>query len=210
MKKTFILIFLILFSFSFIEAKDVNYEIFVEYNGGEVEISLVKPVFFTEFRPTFGFWNAVIRDYQSNVLHITFFELPNKISVFLNDQVTNELLEEERVLEEFSFELILPYFENATLLEIYDDNFDKKASYDLTDFSKVNKILIEKYLNESFEEEGILEEVEEGEERELEGRPLIEIISDYWWILLLVLIILVIFLIFKIYKKGNKTNQHNT
>ena len=114
------------------------YKLNLDYDKGAINISSLEIEFSQEkIENFFGVYTAGIMDYDNEVLNLSFFDVPNEV---LWDGVNPETGEIDRggtiELEQVSFELFIPYYENAKEIIIYDGNLDEVARKDVSMYSK--------------------------------------------------------------------------
>ena len=120
------------------------------------------------------------------------FTIPNIVISEIINKETGEFIE-GRISESdsVSFDIFIPYYENAKEIVIYDENDNELVREDVSFYSSpeyYNSIdLFEKQVGEVVEDETI-----ESEKREIS----IEGINKYWWILVVIVFILLIIFIF--------------
>ncbi len=166
------------------------YNLNLSYDRGAIEVSSANIEFFQEeVENLFGDYTTKVLDYENNVLNISFFDVPNEILYDTVNPETGEIsgggiLE----LNQTTFNLFIPYYENALRIIIYDENSVELARIDVGEYSK-----------EGLEE---TRDIEEGERESIEERASeAETIQKYWWVLLIILIILVVVLFYSLKKK---------
>lgn len=195
--KKLMIIFMILYMISFVIAQtdwNIYYRLSLDYDTGEINISSVQIEISDIPENTPGDYRAKVMDYNDNLLNLTFFDVPNKI---LWDGINPETGEIDRggelELNQTSFEIFIPYYENAKEIIIYNKNQAEIARRDISEYSKQRAAIQEKEANETERQKA------KGNVNQIEEK-----ITKYWWILLIILIILVIILIYSLRKKGNK------
>lgn len=121
------------------------YEVKLLYDKGNITLGSINIKELNKTRNLPGGYVAEIVDSKDNVLNVTFFDIPLKILYDTIDNVTGKLSGGgEIILEQQNFTLMLPYFENANALNIYDKTINKKFSMDLQKYSPTIKKEIEK------------------------------------------------------------------
>lgn len=188
MKKR-IIFFVIILMMSFITAQtEKYYKLELEYDNGKINISSLDIQFEKEKIESKGLYIAEIIDYDDNLLNLTFFDVPNKIFWDGINPETEGIDDGGKMeLNQTSFEIFVPYYENAKKIIIYDENLIEITKIDVRVYS---------------EQEEIKEEIKIEQEKDKTGN-LVESITKYWWILLMILIILSVILFYSI-KKDKK------
>ena len=194
MKK--IIIFLILLSALSIVGAQTNFEIYyklnLDYDKGNIEISSTEIEFSKEKIENYlGLYTIKILDYDGEILNLTFFDVPNEILYETVDPETGEINGGGTlILNETSFEIFLPYYENAKELIIYNENLNELAKKDISEYSKQRKEISEKVVKSKEKQ------ISDDEMKISENK-----ISKYWWIFLIIFIILIIVLFYSLNKK---------
>ncbi len=176
------------------------YKLNLDYDYGKINISSINIEFSKEnIENAGGFYIADVRDYGGNLLNLTFFDVPNKI---LWDGIYPETEEIDRggemELNQTSFEIFVPYYENAKEILIYNENLTEIARRGISEYSKQRTETREKEANENEEDIG-------GKNKTYENRFISKNITEYWGVLLIILIILIIALIYSLTK--NRINN---
>jgi len=180
---------LFLFLFANVQATqelEVYYKLNLNYSYGDIKISLINIEFFSEKKDNFlGTYFAEVLDYEENVLEKTFFGIPNKILYDTIDE--NGAISGGGIIElnETSFEVFVPYYENAKEIIIYGESSNELTRKNVNEYSKLYNKVSES--NESKIVREVGKQIPEGEN-------LTENIVDYWWILLIILVILLVIL----------------
>ena len=199
MKKEMIILMLLMASFSIVGAQtnfETYYKINLDYSYGNISISSTEIEFSQErIENPFGFYVVEVLDYNDEILNITFFDVPNEILYDTIDPETEEisgggLLE----LNKTSFEIFVPYYENAKDIVIYDENLSELTRKDIGEYSRQREIISGEVVKDK-------EKIIDGERKISETESLIDKISKYWWILLIILVVLVIVLFYSLSKK---------
>ncbi|MCW8965412.1 MAG: hypothetical protein OQK82_01800 [Candidatus Pacearchaeota archaeon] len=95
--------------------------------------------------------------------------------------------------------LVIPYYENAKKIIIYDDNFNELDSVDVSMYSKdYQKTSVIDALGEDVSED---ENLENEEEISQNKTNYIEKAKKYWWVLIIVLVLLALKLIYDLNSK---------
>ncbi len=174
---------------------NIYYKLNLDYDTGKINISSVEIEFSKKnIENNLGLYAAKITDYNNDLLNLTFFDIPNKIFWEGVNPETGEIDRGgEKELNQTSFEIFIPYYENAKEVVIYNENFTEIARRDINEYSKQRATTQEKETNKT-EEQKVKSNVNQIDEE----------VTKYWWILLIILIILIIILIYSLKKKGNK------
>lgn len=196
--KKLIFCFVLFLNLIFVGAQintEIYYKLNLDYNLGEINITSLEIEFSQEkYENYFGFWTADVLDYEHGILNTSFFEIPNKILWDEIDPETGEISGGgEGELDEVSFEIYLPYYENAKEIVIYDESLDEVAKINIGEYSKERmeeKVIDEKKQTEEGFEEKISKEI-----------TLTEKLAKYWWIFIIVFVILIIVLFNSLKKK---------
>ena len=194
--KKIIILFLILLSASFaIVTAQTNFEVYYKFNltydYGNITINSMEIEFSKEkIENSFGFYTAKVFDYDNKTLDMIFFDIPNEILYETINPETGEiegggLLE----LNETSFEIFVPYYEDSNEIIIYNLNLIELTKKDISEFSKQRKEIVK---NE-----------EKVKSKESGTENFIEKSSEYWGVLLVILFILVIILFYSLRKTKN-------
>jgi hypothetical protein len=84
-----------------------------------------------------GGYVAEILDFDKNRLNVTFFDIPLKLIYDKFDEKTEEAVSGGMIeLNQTKFNLKLPYYENAKEIIIYDKDFNKKLTIDVSSYAK--------------------------------------------------------------------------
>ena len=198
MKKQILFLILGISFFSLVYAIQepiIYYKLDLDYGYGNIIINSTEIEFSQEkIENYFGFYSAVVLDFNGKTLNLTFFDIPTQIIYDTIDE--NGTINGGGIinLNETSFEIYLPYYENAKEIVIYDENLVELTRKDINEYSK--------------QREEISEEVVEDKEEQVKSREeiygtesLIDKLSKYWRILLIILIILIIVLFYSLNKK---------
>ncbi len=195
MKSKLIFILSILFLFSLVGANSYQnyYDLELNYDTGILNLSSVE-ISFSDYlkNPSFGFWVAEVVNYPDEILNLTFFNIPNQIFWESIDNETGEINEGGIIyLDNFTFNLEIPYYKNAKEINIYNEEFEKVLTIDVSMYSKekpvIQEILQIETQNKSFTKP---------QEKSFEEK-----IAENWWIFILVLVILLLILFFRTKKK---------
>jgi hypothetical protein len=200
MKKIILILFLFAFIIVIISASiNYYYTLNINYNEGELTLisSNVKQSEET-IDNSLGNYSAKIYDYQGNLLNFYRFNIQNSILYDEVDENGTISGGGEIELDEVNFTLVLPYYENATKISIYDENMSKKIDIDISMYSKTYTEYKEFNIinqNVSNGEESTNQENESVNDNVTKEETFVEKISHYWWILLIILIILLAIII---------------
>jgi hypothetical protein len=200
MKKEILLLALLLVNLAFVSAQiepEIYYKLNLDYNKGKINISSLKMELSQEkIENIFGFYTVEIFDYNDEILNLIFFDVPNKVLWDGINPVTGEIDKGgETELEQVSFEIFVPYYENAKGIIIYNDNLEEVGRKDVGEYSKQKP-----------KQEVLKRDIGEEEKKEITETPKKDLTSkliDYWWVLLMVVVILIIILIGSMIKKRN-------
>jgi len=202
-KQIIILIFVIIFLVSFVQAiqkPQTYYKFNIDYSKNNISINSTNIELSNKnLENLFGFYVIEVLDYNNKILNLTFFDIPNEV---LWDGINPETGEIDSggtlELEQVSFEIFVPYYENSKEIVIYDRDLTEMARKDISMYSK-------QYEKESIVNESIKKEIDKRkqieEERIDDKKNLFEKLTEYWWILLIILIILIIILFYFLSKK---------
>ena len=177
---------------SAIENPQIYYKLNLDYSYGNITINSTEIELSNEaVENNFGFYSAIILDYEGSLLNLTLFDVPNGILYDSIDEsgVINDggFLE----LNQTSFEIFVPYYENAKEIVIYNENLTELTRKNISEFSRVQERKIEE----------ISEETETKRIDEKSAEILTDKLSQYWWVLVIVLVILAGYLIYSLNKK---------
>jgi hypothetical protein len=197
MKKIILTFTLCLFLIGIISAASINtyYNLNLNYNNGKLNllsnnIEQSKEI----IDNSYGKYALTLSDHKDNVIYIGYFDVPNTEVYEKIDKNGTIYGESELILNKVNFTLLIPYYDNATKIEIYDENVTKKLEIDVSFYSKK----YEEYKEFDAIKQNISNENESTNQENTsvnesvttkEETP-VEIISHYWWILLIILIIL--------------------
>ena len=116
------------------------YEVKLLYDKGNITLDSINIKEFNKTRNLPGGYVAEIVDSKNNVLNVTFFDIPLKILYDTIDNKTGKLSGGgEITLDKQEVALLLPYFEDANALNIYDKTISKILSVDLQKYSKTDE-----------------------------------------------------------------------
>ena len=195
MKKIILVLTMVIFLASTLIAIQeplIYYKLNLDYNYGDISISSTEIEFSNEeIENFFGIYTLEILDFNDELLDLVFFDVPNEILWDGVDSETGEisiggLLE----LNETSFEIFVPYYENAKEIIIYNENLTELTKVRVNEFSKIREDV-----------EEIPYDIEIGDKIISEKENLLDNLSQYWYVFLIILIVLVIVLFYSIGKK---------
>ena len=174
---------------------EIYYKLNLDYDKGNISISSVEIELTREkIENIFGFYVAEVLDYHDEILNLTFFDVPNNILYDIVNPETGKIEDGgEMELEQVSFEIFVPYYENAKEIIIYNENLTELIKKDVSEYSRQRP-----------EEEVLEEDTERRKEVEEEISKkggLIEKVTNYWWILFVILFILIVILFYSLSKK---------
>ena len=203
--KKLILVLILLSTIFLVSAQtDFNkyYQLDLDYNNGEISL-INHEIYFsdTEVDNYFGFYSAIVNDAENNSLDVVLFDVPNKILYDEVDENGTIVSGGEAELEDVDFTIYVPYYENASLIKIYNESLTEEFVVSVFEYSK--EISLASGQNE--EEKQITNGQDKNKEKVQkdvsEEKTFSEKVLKYWWILVVILAILVIVLIKKISKK---------
>jgi len=193
-----ILLMMILVGNSALALTTQYYELNLIYNGGDISYDLlkVKPLISDRNLDNYaGGYVAETVSFENKILNITFFSIPLIIISETYDSETGFVVGGiTTILNETQITLMLPYFENAKEINIYDENITKVLTIDVGDYSQIKPTKIKK--------EEIIEEVVTKPKEEVKVGKIKDKNYYLFYILLLSLAILIIIYLIK---KGRKT-----
>jgi len=141
LNKIKLIIVLIIFIFLLSIAQAAENKIYVldlEYNKGNINfIDLSVKVGYApdrKIQPEVGYKCEVI-SFTDEVLYSFKFEIP--LVIYTPPPLEGEEPEGPIYLEEVNFILIIPYFENGKVINIYDSNNTKKVSIDISQYAMI-------------------------------------------------------------------------
>ena len=205
-KQSIYLMFAIIFLACFmqvvssIQEPQIYYKLNLDYNKENISINSTEIEFSNEnLENVFGFYFADIVNSSYDSINFTFFDVPKDV---IWEGINPKTKEIDRggilELEQVSFNIYVPYYENAKEIIIYDENLIEIVREDVSIYSK-------QYEKESIVNESIKKEIDKKkqieEERIDDKKNLFEKLTEYWWILLIILIILIIILFYFLSKK---------
>ena len=199
-KTIFIVSFILLIGI--VSASPYYYNLGLDYDKGDIDIKYVNIEFYQDPNLVWNYFNESntyyleIVDDGNNVLDKTFISPPKFVIYDLvND--SGDISESQIVeFENVSFEVFVPYYENAYQLIVYDNNGKELDRMLLSQFSKTG------FDKEDFKEV-IRDDIEIVEDDIVNERKVSSEINyrNYVIILVIILIILVIILIYFLKKK---------
>ena len=186
MKKIIVYLVLI-FSLNFIAGQIIYYELNLDYNNGDVNITSFDIKFSqNKLENIMGLYTAIILDDNREILNIILFGIPNEILWDGIDPETKKISHGGLlILDQTSFEIFIPYYENAKEIIIYDGNFTEVARRGISEYSKQR------------EERTVEEKIDDEQEYQKREKLFIEILAEYWWILLIILLVVLFFFLRK-------------
>lgn len=189
------LLILLMMVMIFIEAQTdfkIYYKLNLDYDKGNINISSIEMEFSEEeIENVFGLYSLKVLDYNEEILNITFFDIPNKVLYDMINPETGKIEGGGEVeLEEVSFKIFVPYYENAKEIIIYNETFDELIRKNIGEYSR---------FDEGVSEEDIKDK--EIKKISITEEDYLEKIKDYWWILGLVLFVLIVVLFYSLKKK---------
>jgi len=197
-KIIYLLILFMIISMIFIEAQGdfyIYYKFNLDYDKGNINISSIEIEFSEkEIENVFGSHSLRLLDYNEEILNITFFDIPNKMLYDIINPETGKIEGGgERELEQVSFQIFIPYYENVKEIIIYNEVFDELIRKNIDEYSK-------------FDEEVSEEDVKDEEIKKtpIGEKDYFEKLKDYWWVLVLILFVLIIVLFYSLNKKQKR------
>ena len=173
---------------------NIYYKIGIDYQEGNLNVSSVEIEFSkTDIQNPFGVYTAEILNYSGDTRDMIFFDVPKDIIYDNVDPETGEITGGgEAELEQVSFEIFVPYYEDAKEIFFYDGSFREIGKVDVSSFSK-----------QRAETGAEIEEIDAGAgERILGEKNILDILTGNWWILALVLAVLIVVFLLSI--RGKK------
>jgi len=197
MKKIIICLIMVL-TISFVAAQtsyNIYYKLNLDYDTGKINISSTEIEFSQEkIENYFGVYTAGLMNYNNEILNLSLFGVPN---IVLWDGINLETGEIDKggikELNKTSFEIFIPYYENAKEIIIYDENLSEVIRKDVSEYSKQREY--------STDENDTKKERDKFVKDKISDENLSEKIAKYWWIFLIILILLIITLIYSLQKK---------
>ena len=205
-KQSIYLMFAIIFLACFmqvvssIQEPQIYYKLNLDYNKENISINSTEIEFSNEnLENVFGFYFADIVNSSYDSINFTFFDVPKDV---IWEGINPKTKEIDRggilELEQVSFNIYVPYYENAKEIIIYDENLIEIVREDVSIYSKqYEKVEETTLLNKSVEEEPF----EEKNKKTSSVKNLSEKLTEYWWILLIVLVILLIVFFYSLKKR---------
>lgn len=207
LKKEILLMVVLLFSMNLVIASPFYYKVSMNYNKGNINIKDISVIFSQEnLKENYG-------DYIINVININNgkidsqnFIVPNIRMYDTGDDKGNIIGGGEVVLDEVSFEIYAPYYENAKEIVVYDKDNKELTKADISMFSKTKANGLVNEVDEiSKDRVDIQKEIKRTNEiTEKSSGNILEKITSYWWILLIILVVLIIILFYPRKVKKNR------
>ncbi len=180
------------FTISAVQEPLIYYKLNLDYSYGDISINSTEIEFSNEeIENFFGLYILEIIDYNNEILDLIFFDVPNEIiyeTVNEEGEISGGGIIE---LNETSFELFVPYYENAKGIIISDENLNELLKEDISEFSKQQPQLTKEPSEEKIKPKGAIPGIQD----------ISNSLTKYWWVLLILLGGLVIFLLYSIHKK---------
>jgi hypothetical protein len=158
-KINILIILSLIFSINLVYASPFYYNVSVDYNKGKFSINSIGIVFSQEDIETkYGNYKADIVSIENKKLSQSLFRLKN---VFLYDTVNESTGTTNgggiEYLEKTSFNIFVPYLENAKDIVLYDENNSEIARADVSIYSKLSgKVSREPLLGGDKDEHGCI------------------------------------------------------
>jgi len=198
--KRIILIFSFILMLSLVGAvitPQIYYKINLNYFKGDIDVNKIHIEFSQKEIKEYGFYHVEVLDYNREVLDTTFFEVPNEVLWDEVDEETGEIVGGGLlVLDNVTFDIYVPYYENALEIVIYDENLTE------LDRVRVNQYSVEEEVRKDLrEDEGKTIEEDRKEKRFVPEEKIFDKVKEYWWVLIIVFVILLGVLINSLKKK---------
>ncbi|MBS3077873.1 hypothetical protein J4233_06445 [Candidatus Pacearchaeota archaeon] len=198
MKEEIIFLVSILFFIGFISAVQepfIYYKLNLDYSYGNLSINSTEIEFSNRhIENNFGFYSAMVLDFDGNILNLTFFDVPNVIFYDATDPETGKITGGGLMeFNETQSEIYVPYYKNAKEMVIYDQNTNELIRKSVREYSDIRNL--------SDNTGNLNDNGKEGGNLEIQKNNFIEKLSEYWWILAIVFIILLIILFTSINKR---------
>ncbi len=198
MKTKLLIIGIFIFLVQSISASNFYYDVSVYSENNLINIQSVKIIFSQAkidnfFNENFNKKTIKIKS-NEKILEESYFSVPNKEIFDIKDLETGDFIEGEvNELENVSFNLFVPYYEDGKEIVIYDENEQEVVRKDISEYLKLDKDI-----------EGEIGKGIEAGEGDLVKRKVdsIKKISVFEWILFIVLVLLVLYLVY--YIMGDK------
>lgn len=186
---------------SFVSA-GLYYNAGLDYDKGSIKINSVNVEFSNKElgnyanKDRFLVYSIDVLDSNKRVLKSVFFNVPNKIYYDVYDNEIEQMNDGgEMILNNFSFSIYIPYYENANELVVYDENKREINRRSVGEYSKEKAAIASDKDKESGEDE------KSGKEsiivKQLGGSNIL----IYIIVLIIIIILLIIFFYFKRQKR---------
>jgi len=163
----------------------IYYKLNCYYNNGNISIDSIEIEFLDkEIDLTNGNYFINTLGFNGKLIKSINFSAPNKILYDSIDEQGNIVDGGEEELNETSFEIYVPYYENADELVIYNPVSKELTREDVSEYSK-DEIITDK--NNSTEKKAAVDEKEENQSY---------FFNNYWFIAVLLILVLVIIIYF--------------
>ena len=215
-----------LFLITNISATPFYYKISLDYNKGNIDIksvdiqfsndeikNLLNPNYFKTYRAEVSSGNQVLNQID--------FSVPNRAiydTVGLDKKINGSYI---KILENFSFEIYAPYYQNAKEIIIYNENNKELVKADVSQYSKITEQTTGvRVIGGDKDEHGCLisagyswceekkkclrtweEECSSSKETGNVSSNILDNLGNYWWVLAVILVILIIILVYPRKKK---------
>jgi hypothetical protein len=198
MKKTILITILFLLVISVTASPQLYYILDLENSNDEISLKKIsiQPLNEEPIESS-GYYVAEVVSFDNEILNLTFFTLTNTILYDTIDNVTGKIngggIIEENLTE---VQVIVPYYNNAKEINIYNKNLNKLLTISVTKYSDnlVESNSLEMEETNVSESSNVLtvEDIPKGDVKE----------NSYWlWIIVVVGIIILAGLIFFLYQK---------
>ena len=139
MKEEIIFLVSILFFIGFISAVQepfIYYKLNLDYSYGNLSINSTEIEFSNRhIENNFGFYSAMVLDFDGNILNLTFFDVPNVIFYDATDPETGKITGGGLMeFNETQSEIYVPYYKNAKEMVIYDQNTNELIRKSVREF----------------------------------------------------------------------------
>ena len=185
-----------------VSASPYYYNFGLDYDKGDIDIKYVNIEFYQDLGLVWNYFNESnvyyleIIDNKNNVLDKSFFSAPNFVIYDLVDENGNYTESKFVEFENVSFEVFVPYYENAYQMIVYDN-----------DINELDRVLLSQFSKTGFDKEDFkdvrTENIETVKDDVVNERKVSSEINyrNYVIILIVVLIVLVVVLIYFLRKK---------
>lgn len=215
--KSFASLFLILFFLGgvcSISSHEKYYELDLNYSDKNLELNSYKIVFLNKQDENFGAWSGIVYDFDDNILDLAFFDISNEIFIeHINPETGQFDWNDIIYLDNINLKTHVPYYDNASRIEIYNNELKVALSFDVSMFSKTTKEIVIKEDNiKNVADDKKIEDEQNGDDKIIRGAEDNKIKKDaldYWQIFAIILIILIIILIKSVFFAKQKNIVKN-